>query len=207
MSARQENLRTAWLAPDVVDIGADAIAVAKHFARQHFVAAHDGFTAAEIDHDVTVLDALDDAVDDVADAILVFVILPVAFGFADFLHDHLLCRLRGNPPIFERRQRIGDGVSDLRGGMPPARVFEADLGRGVFNCVDHQHVAREMKLAALRVDLRADFGFAAVSRARRFGDSVFHRAQNDLTVDRLFASDCVRDLQQFKSIGANGRHR
>src|SRR6266702_4422670 len=93
------------------------------------------------------------------------------------------------------------------GGMPPARLFEADLGGGVFNRVDHQHVAREMKLAALRVDLRADFGLAAVSRARRFGDGVFHRAQNDLTVDRLFASDCVRDLQQFKSIGANGRHR
>src|SRR4029077_18832921 len=75
--ARQENLRSARFAPDVVDIGADAVAVAEHFARQQFVAADDRFAATEIDDDVAIFDALDDAVDDIADAILVFGILPV----------------------------------------------------------------------------------------------------------------------------------
>src|SRR6202140_5058474 len=108
MGSGQENLRPALLAPHVVDIGADAVAVAENLARQHLVAPHDRFAATEIDNDVAVFDALDDAVDDVADAILVFVVLPVALGFAPLLYDPLLGRLRGDPAVFERRQRIGD---------------------------------------------------------------------------------------------------
>src|SRR6202020_3204057 len=104
------NLRPALLAPYVVDVGADTVAVAEHLARQHFVAPHDRFAAAEIDHHVAVLDTLDAAVDDIADAVLVFVILPIALGFAHFLHDHLLRRLRGDAPLFQRRQRVGNGA-------------------------------------------------------------------------------------------------
>ena len=202
----QENLRPALLAPDVVDIGADAVAVAEHLARQHLVAPHDRFAAAEIDHHVAVFDALDDAVDDVADAILVFVVLPVALGLAHLLHDHLLGRLRGDAAVFERRQRVGDGVADLRGRMAPARIFEADLDRRIFDRLDHQHVARQMQFAAFRIDLGAHFGLAAVARARGLGDRVLHGAEHDLAVDRLFAGDRVRDLQQFEFVGAYGRH-
>src|SRR5689334_25235423 len=100
MGAGEENLRTTGLAAHVENIGADAVAVAEHLARQHFVAADDGFAAAEIDDDAAIFDALDDAVDDVADAILELLILPVALGFAHLLHDHLLGRLRGDAAIF-----------------------------------------------------------------------------------------------------------
>ena len=124
MRARQENLRPARLAPHVVDIGADAVAVAEHLARQHLVAPHDRLAAAEIDDHVAVFDALDDAVDDVADAVLVLVVLPVALGLAHLLHDHLLGRLRGDAAVFERRQRVGDGVADLRRRIALARVFQ-----------------------------------------------------------------------------------
>ena len=140
------------------------------------------------------------------DAILVFVVLTVALGLAHLLHDHLLGRLRGDAAVFERRQRVGDGVADLRGRMAPARIFEADLERRIFDCVDHQHVARQMQFAAFRIDLRAHFGLAAVARARRLGDRVLHGAEHDLAIDRLFAGDCVRDLQQFEFVGAYRRH-
>ena len=195
MRARQENLRPALFAAHVVNVGADAVAVAENLARQHLVAPHDRFAAAEIDHHVAVLDALDDAVDDIADAVLVFVILPIALGLAHFLHDHLLGRLRGDAPIFERRQRIGNGVAELCGGMPPARVIEADLKRGIFDRVDHQHMPRQMQLAAFRIDFGAHFGFAAVARARRLGDRVLHGAKHDFAVNRLFPGNRVRDLQ------------
>ena len=49
MGAGQEDLRSAGFAAHVEDIGADAVAVAEHLARQHLVAADDGFAAAEID--------------------------------------------------------------------------------------------------------------------------------------------------------------
>ena len=115
MRARQENLRPALLAAHVVDVGADAVAVAEGLARDQLVAAHDRLAAAEVDDDVAVFDALDDAVDDLADAVLVFVVLAVALGLAHLLHDHLLGRLRGDAAEIDRRQRLGDGVADLRG--------------------------------------------------------------------------------------------
>src|SRR6185369_13873141 len=96
MGAAQKDLRAALFAADVVDVGADAVAVAVHLARDQFVAADDGLAAAEIDDDVAVLDALDGAVDDLADAIDVLVVHALALGIADLLHDHLLGGLGGN---------------------------------------------------------------------------------------------------------------
>ena len=73
MGARQEDLRAALLAAHVVDVGADAVAIFEVLARDQLVAADDRLAAAEIDDDVAVFDALDGAVDDLADAVLVFV--------------------------------------------------------------------------------------------------------------------------------------
>ena len=99
----------------------------QRLARQHFIAPDDRLAAAEVDNDVPVFDALDDAIDDFADAILEFLILPVALGVAHLLHDHLLGRLRGDAAVFERRQSVGDGVADLRRRVALARVFQRDL--------------------------------------------------------------------------------
>jgi hypothetical protein len=87
MGAGQEDLRPAGFAPYVEDIGADAVAVAEQLARQHFVAADDGFAATEIDDDAAIFDALDDAVDDIADAILEFLVLAVALCTITCLAD------------------------------------------------------------------------------------------------------------------------
>src|SRR6185312_11715565 len=75
MAARQEYLRAAGFAAHVVDIGADAVAGAEALARDHLVAAHDAFRAAEIDDDRAEFRTLDDAVNDFADAILEFFVL------------------------------------------------------------------------------------------------------------------------------------
>ena len=73
MRAGQEDLRAARLLAHVVDVGAHAVAVAEGLARDGLVAAQQGLGAAEIDHQVAVLGALDDAVDDLAHAVLVLV--------------------------------------------------------------------------------------------------------------------------------------
>ena len=168
MRAGEENLRAARLAAHVVDEGADAVAVAERLARQHLVAAHDRLAAAEIDDHVAVFDALDDAVDDVADAVLVFLVLPVALGLAHLLHDHLLGGLRGDAAVFQRRQRRRRWC---RRPAPPdcacaasSRLIWVD---GFSTVVDHQHVARQPQLAGLGIDLGVDVGLGAVARARR----------------------------------------
>ena len=129
MRARQEDLRPALLAADVVDIGADAVAGAESLARDQFVAAHDALAAAEVDDDVAVLGALDHAVDDLADAVLVLFVLAVALGLAHLLHDDLLGRLGGDAAEVEGRQLVGDGVAHLRGGVGALGVVQRDLDR------------------------------------------------------------------------------
>ena len=125
MGARQEDLRAALLAADVVDVGADAVAVAEGLARDQLVAADDALAAAEVDDDVAVLDALDHAVDDLADAVLELLVLAVALGLAHLLHDHLLGRLGGDAAEIHRRQRLGDEVADLGGRVLIARLARA----------------------------------------------------------------------------------
>src|SRR5690606_35830333 len=114
-------------AADVVDIGAHAVAVAEHFPRQHLVTPDDGLATSEIDNDVPIFHALHNAVDDIADTILVFGILPVALGLAHLLHDDLLCRLRRDAAVFQRRQSVGNSVADLRRRVEPPRVFQTHL--------------------------------------------------------------------------------
>ena len=92
----------ALLAAHVIDIGADAVAGAERLARQRLVAPDDAFAAAQIDDHIAVFDALDRAMHDLADAVLVFVIHALALGIAHLLHDHLLGVLRGDAAEFDR---------------------------------------------------------------------------------------------------------
>jgi hypothetical protein len=81
--------------------------------------------AAEVDDHVAVFDALDDAVDDLADAVLEFAVLPVALGLAHLLHDYLLGGLGGDTAEVHRRQRFGDDVADLGLRVAALRVSSA----------------------------------------------------------------------------------
>ncbi len=112
--------------------------------------------------------------------------------------------MRGDAAVFQRWQRVGDGVADLRARIGPAGVFQRNLVRGVFDLIDHQHVAREAELALLGVDLGMHVGLAAVTRPGRLGDGVFHRRNHDAAVDRFLARDGIRNLQQFEFVGADG---
>ena len=206
VGAREEDLRPARLAAHVEEVGADPVAGPEGLARDHLVATDDALAAAEVDDDVAVLDALHDAVDDLADAVLVLVVLAVALGLAHLLDDDLLCRLRGDAAEVEGRQRLGDGIADLRRRVALARLGEGDLARVVLDrvVVDDEEVAGEPELAGLRVDLGVDVGLGAVAGAGRLGDRVLHRGDDDLAIDHLLAGDRVGDLQKLEPVGADG---
>ena len=205
MGARQEDLRAALLAAHVVDVGADAVAIAEGLARDQLVAADDALAAAEIDDDVAVFDALDLAVDDLADAVLELLVLAVALGVAHLLDDHLLGRLGGDAAEIDRRQRLGDEVAELGGGIAVAGILQRGCRSPWFSIVvDHLQEALQLDLAGLRVDLGADVGLRAVARARRLLDRVLHRGDDDHAVDRLLARDRIGDLQEFQPICTDG---
>ena len=132
MGARQEDLRAARLLAHIDDVGAHPVAGVEVLARDRLLAAQQRFGAAEIDDDVAELDALDQAVDDVADAILELVVLAAALGLAHLLDDDLLRRLRGDPAEIDRRQRIDDEVAELElpdrgGGRLAAAIWVASF--------------------------------------------------------------------------------
>ena len=203
MAARQENLRPARFAAHVVDIGADAVAGAEAFARDHLVAAHHAFGAAQIDHDGTEFRALDDAVDDFADAVLVFLVLALALGVAHLLHDHLLGVLRVDAVEIDRRQGFGDDVAHLRGGIARARIGQLNLDLVVLDQLHDVQIARDMGLARLGVDLDLDVVLAAVMGLGGALHRLFHRVQHDRFVDRLVARDRIGDLQKFEPVCGN----
>ena len=123
MRAAEEDLRAAVLAADLEDQRADAVADADDFARDLLVAADDALGAAEVDDDVAELDALDDAGDDLAGAVLELLVLALALGVADLLEDDLLGGLRGDAAELDRRQRIDDEVAELGARLQLLRVL------------------------------------------------------------------------------------
>src|SRR5581483_6177469 len=82
MRAGQEDLRPARLFAHIVNVGPNPIAVLEVLAGQGLIPPQDRFGAAELDGDVAVFDALHDAVDDLADAILVLLELPLTLRLA-----------------------------------------------------------------------------------------------------------------------------
>ena len=208
MGARQEDLRPARLLAHVVDIGAHPLALAEALARQQFVAPQHRLGAAEIDDDIAELDPLDEAVDDLADAVLELVVLPLALGVAHLLHDDLLRGLRRDAAEIDRRQRVGDEIADLGLGVEPLRRGERHLRRLVLDRVDDLAEAQQADLAVAPVDLGADVVFLAVFRAPGLLDGLLHRLQDFVLVDALVAGDRVGDLQQFGAgVGGGAFHR
>ena len=204
MRAREKNLRPALFPAHIVHIGAQAVARTESLARDHFVAANNALAASEVDDDIAIFDPLDDAVDDLADAVLELFVLAVALGLAHLLHDDLLGRLRGDAAKIERRQRFGNPVAGLRRRIALARVGHRDLRRVIVHGVDDQHQARKAHLAGARIDFGAHLGLLAVTRARRLLQRVLHRGDDDRAIDRFLARDSVGDLQNLQSIGADG---
>jgi hypothetical protein len=138
MRARQEDLRAALLAAHVVDIGAHPVAGAEALARDQLVAAHDASPRPRSTMTLPNSTRLTSAVDDLADAVLVLVELPVALGLAHLLHDDLLGGLGGDAAEIDRRQGVAMKSPELGVGIDAlACLDERDLDGLVLDLLDH----------------------------------------------------------------------
>ena len=205
MRARQENLRAARLAADIVDIGAHALIHLQVLARQSVIAADNRLGAAQVDNHIAVFHALDDAVDDLADAILVFLELALALGFAQALHHHLLAGLRHDPAEIEHRQVFLEISADIGGLVAFLGVGQRDLGRFVLHLavLDHRDAVFQGNIAGDRVDLGADVQLRPVTRTGGLLDRFLDRFEDQPLIDRFFRRDRLGDLQQLQPVGAD----
>ena len=204
---REEDLRPPVLAADVEDQRAGAVADADDLARDLLVAADDALGAAEVDDDMAELDALDDAGDDLAGAVLELLILALALGVADLLEDDLLGGLGGDPAELDRRQRIDDEVAERGAGLELLRILEADLLEIILDLLDHLDDAPQAQVARGRIELGADVVLGAVAGAGGALDRVLHRLDDDHPVDQFLARDGVGDRDQLGLVGGNGAGR
>ena len=76
------------------------------------IAAHNAFATAQVDNDIAIFNAFDRAIDDFADAILIFIILTFAFSFADLMGHDLTRHLGLDAAQFERWQDFFVGLAD-----------------------------------------------------------------------------------------------
>jgi hypothetical protein len=197
-----EDLRPSLLAPHVVDVGTNAITQADVLARDHLVAADDALGTAQIDDHVAVFDALDRTVDDLAHAVLVLVMMPLAFGLAHFLHDHLLGVLGRYAAEIEGRQGLGQKITHVGRRIAPPGIGERYLRGVVLHLLDDLQHARQFRLAGFRVDLAADVVLGSIAGLRGLLDGILHGLDDDLAVDRFLPRHCVGDLQQLQPVCA-----
>ncbi len=202
LGAGQEDLRPALLAAHVVNESAHPVALVERFAGQHLVAPQQRLGAAQVDHDVAVLDALDEAVDDFALAVLVLVVLTLALGLAHPLHDHLLGGLRGDAAKVDRRQRLGQEVSGLGFGIALARLVDDDLGERVLDQLDDLEASHQANVAGLAIDFGANVVLLAVLALAGVLYGLFHGLENGVAVDAFLARHGVGNLQHLRLAGA-----
>ncbi len=197
---REEDLRPARLAAHVVDVGPHPVALMEGLARQQLVAAQKRLGPAEIDHHVAVLHPLDETVHDLACAVLVLLVLALALGLAHLLHDHLLGGLGGDAPELDRRQGLDQLVADRGVGLARPGVFDRDLGRRIFDLVDHVDHAHQAHRAGLAVDLGPDVVFLAVLALAGVLNRLLHSVEHRVALDPFLARDRVGHLQQFLAV-------
>src|SRR5689334_24526692 len=155
---REDDLRSLAGLLNVEDERPDAVALAVPLARDLLLLRQDGVRAAEVDDDVLLLEALDDAlVGELALPVLELVVDDLPLGIADALDDVLLGGLRRDAAELLRRQLGEQLIADLGLGIHlGARVGESDLVLGVLDLVDDGLDLEQLDLAELGVELRLD---------------------------------------------------
>ena len=187
---RDEKLRPARFRTHFVEIAAHTVTGAHGFARNRLVSRDVGFSiATEIDIQVAAFDALDDAGDQLADAIGVSFDDLRALGFPHSLHDDLLGRLCGDATKFGILDLLLDVFTDLAARFDVDSVHQANLPIRRFHddiIGDHFPATESLVFARLLVDRNARehfLGRIALLRGRSQGS--FHRVEDDLLGDAL----------------------
>jgi hypothetical protein len=176
MGAGEHDLRLAGRAGDVEHVGLDPVARTVGLGRDLLAAREDRLGPVQVDDDVALLEAPDDAGDELALPVLELVEGELALGVADLLDDDLLRGLGRDAAELGGVDDLAVGVADLPALVLGAGVTERDLDVLVLDLLDDRTPLDELDLAELRVVLGLDVLGHAVLLLR----GSFHRGLEDL---------------------------
>src|SRR4029453_4362512 len=189
--ARQDDLRALRLAVHVDHVGADAVAGPIALARRLLLGGQHRFRAAEVDDQRALLEAADDAVHDLALAVLVLVEDDAALCLADALDDHLLRDLREDAAEVLAHELDPDLVAALDLGIELARLRDQQLRVGIGDHLDDGAELEELDLARLVVEARLHLLCGTEALVRRLQHRLFERTDDHLAIDALVFGDLI----------------
>ncbi len=157
---------------------------------------HARFGASQIDDHVGPFSALDDAVHELADAAVIFVVDGIAFRFAHFLHDHLLCSLRGDAAEHVGGLGYHNFAAHDRARIDSLRFSQREFFFRVGNFLDHGTHGEHVNLPGVWIELCAEVFFGLVIFPRGNNHRVFNRRDDHLRFNVLFPADLLDCLVQ-----------
>src|SRR5262249_4454043 len=197
--ARERDLRSLRGAAHLQHVRAHAVARVVALAGNLLALGQDRLRLADLQDYVALLDAMDDAAQDLPFLADELGINPLALGVANLLQYDLLGGLGGDASeILERlvlEQLELDAELGL--GIERLRISQRDLGLRVGDVLDHllALVDPEISGLALGVDSHVVARSQALARGRQQGS--LQRFEEDLFVDPLLAPQLLDDHDQF----------
>ena len=181
---------------DGLDDHAQTIAEIVSFQARLLALGHAGFGAAQIDDYIGAFKALDDAIDQLADAPVIFVEDGVALGLAHLLHDDLLGGLRGDAAQDGSRLGNEQFAADGHVGIDLAGFGKGHFFLGIGDLVDHGANRIHVDLTGFGIELGAQIFVGLVILPRGDHHGVFNSRHDDLGLDMLFPADLLNHLVQ-----------
>ena len=184
----------------------DGVTLPETLARILFLPWNDGVgigRPVEHHHDLTSLDLLDFARQELAHPIAVLLPNPVAFVLADPLHDALLHRHHSVSAKILKVDRNFHHVSDLETLIVPPGLFQADLRRRILNLFDHTTEYDNSQATRRVVD--RDFGLhiGAMYPSQARHNAISQEVVHLLGRQALRSSDVVERGDNLASIDHN----
>ena len=198
--AGDDHLRAASLLAHFDDQGLHAVAALVMFARDLLLTGQNGLGAAQVDHPAALVAALDDAGDDFAHAVLVFLVNDFLLGVAHALDDDLLGGLGRDASQVLHLDPEAHFVVQLYGGIMLAGVGQGNLSVLVGHVVVFHHDFELVYLNVAGVVIVGHFHVHILAEAaqHRGAHGVFQRVDEHVAVKALVFADLINGLFEFK---------
>jgi hypothetical protein len=198
--ARNHHLRAAPFLAHLNNQSLHAVAALVVLARDLLLARENGFGAAQVDDPAALVPPLDDAGDDLAHAVFVFLVNNALLGVAHALNDDLLGRLRGNAAQILHPHAEAHLVVQLHGRVVGAGLGQLDLRVRISQVAVRHHDFEliDLNIAGLVVIAHLHVRIFAEAAQHRGAHGVFQRFDEHIAVQALVFADLINGLFEFK---------